>query len=241
MSTIPIVSWNAVSLSNNIGSFGVGSMLSTPQSGEKSVVGSPNNYSPFFYITPTMEFLSVVKANDNKLLVEITDTGGTYDGVYTAIVESSSASMDQPLPTEDTDKKSSNTNVFNPTGFPDDRPNFFSATGLYAVTLIDATWNSAPPEGSLGNVSIYDGIMLPGHGYIIPNDTEIKQFNDTVAQLSESIENKQINLKVNTADAVSTTNWKTISFIAITLAVLAVLFLLVIVIKNQRLFCKSCD
>lgn len=120
--------------------------------------GGRNNYVPFVIVQPTLGWLAQAKANDNILYVEITDSG-IYDGGYRAVLEPTSS-------------------------IPNPRPNFFAATGTYALTLVDAVWSGYPPNGALGKVRISDGIVTPGQGYVTPSPIAERKIADTAKALA---------------------------------------------------------
>ena len=223
---LDIVSWNAISLNTTgnpysqaktMGNVPYSAIDGNTEVGD-SITGSANNFSPFFYVEPTLDFLTIVRANGGKLLVEVTGSE-VYDGIFTAVVETSA-------------------------DLPNPRPNFFSATGLYGVTLIDAKWTSFPPDGSLGQVSIYDGVMLPGQGFVKPNEAAIKEFTQEVIDTSDELisENKKkFKLKMTSGENPGSvnSNWKWIAIVAIILAMIAAIFLWYLVSRNEGFFCRD--
>jgi len=123
--------------------------------------GGRNTYVPYVHIQPNLEWLSTAKANDNILYVEVSDSG-IYDGGYRAVLEPTS-------------------------NLPNPRPNYFAATGTYALTLVDADWGGYPPNGALGTVKISDAVVLPGKGYVTPNTEEQQAIEDTADKLAETM------------------------------------------------------
>lgn len=123
--------------------------------------GGRNTYVPFVTIQPNLHFLSTAKANDNIVYVEVSDSG-IYDGVYRAVLEPTS-------------------------NLPNPRPNFFAATGAYALTLIDADWDGYPPNGALGKVKISDAVVATGEGYILPNTEEQEAIDSAADKLADKM------------------------------------------------------
>ena len=80
-----------------------------------------NNKFPVIYVSPDETLLGASAANNSVLMCKIENTGSIYDDKSIAGVIISSGS------------------------FPNQRPNFFKSTGLYAVQLV-SDWHGYPPN-----------------------------------------------------------------------------------------------
>ena len=99
------------------------------------VLSSDNiNKAPAIYVKPDLAFMEFVRANNFSIMCKIDGTDGPYDGrLCVGIVNKSSQ-------------------------VPNCRPNFFSQTGDYIITL-NLEWMGYPSPNKLGNVTIYGQTM----------------------------------------------------------------------------------
>lgn len=82
---------------------------------------------PMIYITPDVPFLEYAEDNNYKANLTVKDTKTVYDGKHmTGLINQS-------------------------TYVPNCRPNFYSKTGYYVITL-DSSWNGYPQPGNLGKI-----------------------------------------------------------------------------------------
>lgn len=85
---------------------------------------------PVIYIKPDLEFVEFIRQNKFSVIAKINHTGMVYD------MKMIDATVDQ---------SSYNLNC---------RPNFFTDTGYYVITL-NSSWNGYPKPNNLGTVVFY--------------------------------------------------------------------------------------
>jgi hypothetical protein len=83
---------------------------------------------PIIYIKPDIEFIEYMKRNDFMIMCKIQGTCTIYDNKLIAGIVNKSCEV------------------------PNCRPNFYTETGSYIITLM-ATWNGYPECNKLGTVS----------------------------------------------------------------------------------------
>jgi hypothetical protein len=89
-----------------------------------------NHRVPVIYIKPDLEFVEFIRKNDYNIVAEINHTGTVYDmKKINAIVDQSAYNLNC-------------------------RPNFFTDTGYYVITL-NSSWNGYPKPDKLGTVVFY--------------------------------------------------------------------------------------
>ena len=89
-----------------------------------------NHRLPVIYIKPDLEFVEFIRKNNYSIIAQINHTGMVYD------MKKIDATVDQSL---------YNLNC---------RPNFFTDTGYYIITL-NSSWNGYPAPNRLGTVVFY--------------------------------------------------------------------------------------
>lgn len=136
---------------------------------------------PMIYITPDIDFLEFIKANNYAVSCDISGTGMVYDEVEIPGVVDQSSSI------------------------PNCRPNFYEKSGYYVVTLM-GTWNGYPHPNRLGKV-VFSGLKAPPKEdvSVVVKEAEEDTF-DREQNIKQSKENFYVKNNINSMVKNTTNN-----------------------------------
>ena len=100
------------------------------------MVEERNVYIPMIYFKPTLDQINLFKLNDGQIYINITNTGGIYDGLHQGIVDLSQ-------------------------NIPNCRPDFFDQTRLYVIILPQTNFTQYPNQDQMGSFKISSNLHSP--------------------------------------------------------------------------------